>query len=204
VCLDRVVGREHPATHHDDSTDVPRIAGRGPAHRVGEVSRPVELRRGRIAHRAGYRERLARLHEQREGERRLLHGVRALHDDGAVDLVTRQVLVEHSGDLDELPEPKMRGRDEAPVDRLEIGNLLQLRGQGKDRRAIERRGVASGSRIWQGRDGPPGEDDCDAAHSSSAGPGSPGVTRDTIVSTSGVSSAGASTMRNSIGRVSER
>ena len=72
-----------------------------------------------------HHDRLVAHREQVPGERGLLDDVGALDDDSAIDLRAGQGIGDEVADLEHLCERQVRGGDEPPVDRLDLGDLLE-------------------------------------------------------------------------------
>ena len=157
-------GHHHALLRHE------RIGGGG--NRISQVLGAVIRVLRRRAHRADHHDRLGRQGQEIPRERGLLDDVCALHDDHTVDLGLRQAIGDEAADLEHVLERQVRGGHQAPVDRLDLGDLGQARDGGEQLIAAHCRQVAARAGIVPHRDGAAGEHDGDARHRESMPPGS--------------------------------
>ena len=139
--------------------------------------RPVVVRVGGGAHRAGHDHRRLAVEHEVPQERGLLDHVGALHDDHAVDRGIGLAAANLARDLEQLREREVaRGR--APeVDRHEIRDPLDARRAGEDRRAVERRDLPAGRGVDDHADRPAGEDAPRPAHERARASAAPAARR---------------------------
>ena len=141
VRLPDVIGGMDLAGHrNDDALGRQRRIGRG-NDGLAQVRRPVValLRCG--SHRADDHHRLGRQRQEVPRECGLLDHVGPLHHHGAVDVRARQLARKDPADLEHLRERQVRRGHEAPVDRLDVGQLCQPRHGGEQIVPAKRRHV---------------------------------------------------------------
>ena len=132
VGLPHVIGSMHLAGQRDDHALVgQRRIGRD-RDRIAQVFRPVVAVLGRAPHRANHRDRLGRQRKEVPGEGGLLDDVGALDDDRAVDLGPGELVGQEPTDVQDLAEAQVRGRDEPPLDRLDVRDRIQSRDRGEE------------------------------------------------------------------------
>ena len=164
VQLGHVVGGlQRPGQGHHD-TGVPQLRRHRRGDRIAQVRGAIESILVRGPHRAGHDDRLRRAQDEVPREARLLDRVGALDDDHAVDRGVIERVLDDATDAEHVLEREVAGRRQPAIDRHDLGDRLEARRPGQDRRPVERRDVAARHRIEAHADRPAREHDRDAGH----------------------------------------